>query len=306
MTIALDRIALIGFGEVGQILATDLLKTRSIKISVYDIAFDRADSAQRRAAEDIGVRMAASAAEAVRGAQLVISAVTAGAALDAARSVAGPIDPGAFVMDVNSVAPDTKRAVAAVIEESNGRFIEAAVMAPISPLRLRTPILLGGQHAEELRPALQAMGFATTFHSSEIGRASAVKMCRSIIIKGLEALMMESMLAARHYGVTDDVLTSLTETFPGRDTQKYAAYLMSRALLHGRRRSEEMLEVAATVEDSKLAATMSRPTAALQAWAAEQGRNLPSELLKNPQLSALLDALPDNAELESASREAVQ
>ena len=144
------------------------------------------------------------------------------------------------------------------------------------------------------------------FHSAEIGRASSVKMCRSIIIKGLEALMTESMLAARHYGVTDEVLASLAETFPGRDTPRLAGYMMSRALLHGRRRSEEMLEVAATIEDAGLKATMSRPTAALQAWAAELGKTLDPTLLDNPDLAAILNALPDNAHLAPGWREAAQ
>ncbi len=167
-------------------------------------------------------------------------------------------------------------------------------MAPVAPKRLKTPILLGGAHAEAAEPLLGALGFAAKFHSAEIGRASAVKMCRSIMIKGLEALMMECMMASDRYGVTEEVLASLTDTFPGRDPRKFAAYLMSRALLHGRRRSEEMLEVAATVEHAGLAATMSRPTAAVQAWAAEQAAKIDPAIFADPDLAEMLDLVtPD-------------
>lgn len=290
MATNLKPVALIGFGEVGQILAAELGKLGSVAVSAYDIAFARSGSPQLAAAERAGVRVAASPAEAVRGAELVISAVTAGSALAAAKSFASAVVPDAFVVDFNSVAPGTKRAIADSFAKG-GRYVEAAVMAPVPPKKLQTPILLGGPHAEAAEPVLRALGFAATFYSTELGRASSVKMCRSIIVKGLEALMMECVLASRHYGVTDEVLASLSETFPGRDVRKFAGYLTSRALLHGRRRSEEMIEVAATVEDAGLTATMSRPTAAMQAWSAEQAAGIDPAVLNRHDLAEMFDAL---------------
>lgn len=298
MSTNLIPVTLIGFGEVGQMLASELIKPGSVFISAYDIAFARPSSPQLAASRQAGIRIAPSPGDAVRGARLVISAVTAGAALEAARSFAGQIEPDAFIVDVNSVAPATKRAIADVFAKG-GRYVEAAVMAPVAPKRLQTPILLGGPHAAAAEPLLRALGFAARFHSPELGRASSVKMCRSIMIKGIEALMMECMLASRHYGVADEVLASLTGTFRDRNMRRFAAYLMSRTLRHGRRRSEEMLEVAATVEDAGLAATMSRPTAALQAWAAVQGANLDPALFESPDLVALFDVLPPNADMSA-------
>jgi 3-hydroxyisobutyrate dehydrogenase len=295
MATNLTPVTLIGFGEVGQMLASEMSRLGSVVISAYDIAFALPDSLQLAAARRAGVRIAPSAGDAVRGARLVISAVTAGAALEAARSFAGHVERDAFILDVNSVAPATKRSIADVFAKG-GRYVEAAVMAPVAPKKLQTPILLGGPHASEAEPLLAALGFAARFHSSEIGRASSVKMCRSIMVKGLEALMVECMLACDRYGVTDEVLASLTETFPGRDMHKFAGYLMSRALLHGRRRAEEMLEVAVTVEDAGLSATMSRPTAALQAWAARQAATIDPAVFKNPDLAEILDLLARDAE----------
>ena len=294
MATNLTRVTLIGFGEVGQMLAAELTRPGSVAISAYDTAFAVPGSPQLAAAGRAGVRMASSPGDAVRGARLVISAVTAGAALEAARSFAGEIEADAFILDVNSVAPATKRAIADVFARG-GRYVEAAVMAPVAPKRLQTPILLGGPHADAAEPVLAALGFAAKFHSAEIGRASSVKMCRSIMVKGIEALMVECMLACDHYGVTDEVLASLADMFPGRDLHKFAGYLISRTLLHGRRRSEEMLEVAATVEDAGLAATMSRPTAALQAWAARQGTKIDPALFDHPDLHTILDFMARNA-----------
>jgi 3-hydroxyisobutyrate dehydrogenase len=305
MSTNLTPVTLIGFGEVGQILASEMARLGSVVISAYDIAFARAGSPQLAAARQAGIRIAPSPGDAVRGAHLVISAVTAGAALDAARSFAGEVEPDAFILDMNSVAPATKRATADLFG-GGGRYVEAAVMAPVAPNRLRTPILLGGAHAHAAESLLGALGFDAKFHSAEIGRASSVKMCRSIMVKGLEALMVECMLACDRYGVTDEVLASLSETFPGRDMHKFAGYLVSRALLHGRRRAEEMLEAAATVEDAGLTPTMTRPTAAVQAWAAQQAAQIDPAVFEKPDLARILALLTPNAEGAAGGKTAAQ
>jgi hypothetical protein len=116
-------------------------------------------------------------------------------------------------------------------------------------------------------------------------------MCRSIMIKGLEALATECMLSARHYGVEQHVLASLADTLPHKDWPGLAHYVIGRALLHGRRRAEEMREVAHTVEETGLAPILSQAIAERQDWAFEQGRKLPPGILKEADLPELLDAL---------------
>ena len=155
-------------------------------------------------------------------------------------------------------------------------------MAPVPPQRLAVPILLGGSQAAELAGALNALGMNTVAIAREVGVASAVKMCRSIVIKGLEALALESLLAARHFGAEEQVLASLQRSFP--DMGWGAAlpdYLISRIAEHGRRRVEEMREVARTLEDVKLEPLMARATAARQEWLVEsmqaRGLNYQSE-----------------------------
>jgi 3-hydroxyisobutyrate dehydrogenase-like beta-hydroxyacid dehydrogenase len=286
-----STIALIGFGEVGQIFARGLSKAGVADLRTFDIAFAQPDTVQRRTAGELGVRACASAAEAVQGAELVISAVTAAATLEAVASVVHGLRTRAFFLDLNSAAPATKAAAAALIERAGGCYVEAAVMASVPPKGLRTPILLGGPHAAAFEPVATALGLAATFFSPVVGAASSVKMCRSVLIKGLEALSMECLLAARHYGVEREVLASLKDTFPNQDWIELARYMIGRSLQHGARRAEEMREVAKTVRDAGVEPLMSTATVERQAWAARSRAKVGNEAVAADELGILLDAI---------------
>jgi 3-hydroxyisobutyrate dehydrogenase-like beta-hydroxyacid dehydrogenase len=119
-----------------------------------------------------------------------------------------------------------------------------------------------------LEPILKELGFVATCASDQLGVASATKMCRSVIVKGLEAMLIESFTTARHFGVEDAMVASLRETFPGVDWEKQAAYFFERVILHGRRRAEEMREAAATVREAGLEPWSASGTAERQAWVA--------------------------------------
>jgi 3-hydroxyisobutyrate dehydrogenase len=289
----LGSIAIIGFGEVGGILARDLRAAGATRIAAFDIAFAAPDSPQSRAARGRGAAICASAAEAAGQADLVISSVTAGAALDAARAAGagGGLRHGPLFLDVNSVSPGTKREAASVVEEAGGRYVEAAVMTSVPPHGIRSPMLLGGPHAAEFVERAAPFGMRLTAFSPEIGAASSVKMCRSVMIKGLEALATECLLTARHYGVERQVLASLADTLPHEDWRRLARWMISRPLVHGRRRAEEMREVARTVREAGIEPILSAPTAVRQDWSSERGRELPPEVLAEGGLEALLDAI---------------
>lgn len=265
-TANLPRIALIGFGEAGGILGTDLA-AQGVAVSTYDrltLEPSTRSLLEARAAA-AGVRLAETTARAVEGATWVISAVTAGSALEVAREVAPALGPGQLFIDINSVAPNTKRAARELIEATGASYIDAAVMAPVPPKRLKTPILLGGAQAAALVSELTRLGFNVRAVSEEIGVASAIKMCRSIMIKGLEALTAESMATARRYGAEEEVLRSLHQSFPEmgwNDQQPH--YLISRIAEHGRRRAEEMEEVAKTAADVGVSPHMSQATVLAQ------------------------------------------
>jgi 3-hydroxyisobutyrate dehydrogenase-like beta-hydroxyacid dehydrogenase len=180
-----------------------------------------------------------------------------------------------------------KREAAEVVHRAGGRYVEAAVMSPFPPKRMATPILLGGPHAERMLPGLKALGLTgASFFSPEIGKASAAKMCRSVMVKGIEALLSESLLAARGYGVEETVLKSLDDLFPGPDWQKLARYMISRTIEHGARRAEEMREVARTVAEAGLEPHMSSAAAERQAWAPQF-----ASALSEQDLGEMLDAM---------------
>jgi 3-hydroxyisobutyrate dehydrogenase-like beta-hydroxyacid dehydrogenase len=193
--------------------------------------------------------------------------VTASSAADVAGKAAESLRAGQVLLDINSVSPARKLSNAALVEAAGADYVEAAVMAPVPPQRLRVPMLLGGKRAGVLAVELRNVGMNTTALSEQIGVASAVKMCRSIVIKGLEALTVESLLAARQFGAEREVLESLSGTFPSMGwTGQLPDYLISRAAEHGRRRAAEMREVARTLQDVDVEPVMALATAARQDW----------------------------------------
>ena len=287
----MTAIGIVGFGEVGSIFARDLHRTGLVsRITV----FDTADAARARA-NAAGYAVAGSAAEVGAQSDLVFIAVTAGSDLEAAQSLAGGLAAAPLVVDVNSVSPSTKQHAAQVIEAAGGRYVEAAVMTSVPPKGIASPMLLGGPHREALIEAGTPLGMKLTAYSAEIGVASSVKMCRSVMIKGLEALTTECMLAARHYGVEQAVLASLGDTLPHQDWPGLARYVISRALLHGKRRAEEMREVARTVEEAGIEPLLSRSIAERQDWAWARGQEMGAASLATSDLDALLDDLTDAA-----------
>jgi 3-hydroxyisobutyrate dehydrogenase-like beta-hydroxyacid dehydrogenase len=263
-------IGLVGYGEVGRILAEDLRARGVEKVLAYDIKFGTADDAPLLAhAAHTGVRPMTSHAFLAQAADLLISAVTADQTLAVAEASAPFLRPGAWFLDFNSASPGAKIKAAGLIDAAGGRYVEGAVMTSVPPYRIRVPLLLGGTHAAELAPLLNDLGFAAKVASEKLGVASATKMCRSVMIKGLEAMVIESFTAARAYGVEDGVIASLQETFPAIDWEKQGAYFFQRVIEHGRRRSEEVREVAATVREAGLTPWSAQGTAERQAWVAD-------------------------------------
>jgi 3-hydroxyisobutyrate dehydrogenase-like beta-hydroxyacid dehydrogenase len=261
-------IALIGYGEVGRILAEDLSGAGHALVG-FDLKLGTLPAMAEHAAK-LGVRTARDHAQAMEGAALVISAVTASQAVAVAEACAAAMAPGAFFLDVNSASPGAKIRAAEIVHRGAGRYVEGAVMTSVPPHRLRVPLLLGGPHAAELEPRLHELGFGgAKLASAQLGVASATKMCRSVTIKGLEAMVIESFTTARHYGVEDEVIASLVETFPGIDWETQAAYFFQRVIEHGRRRAEEVREVAVTVREAGLDPFSAAGTAERQAQIAD-------------------------------------
>jgi len=266
--IALRKAAVIGFGEAGSILGAGLVDA-GLEVSTYDILLDSANAqaAMIEKARTHKVRAAPDTASAITGADLVLSAVTASSSAQVALEAAKSLGVGQIFLDINSCSPATKRGNAQAVEHSGADYVEAAVMAPVPPQRMKVPMLLGGRRAAEVAAALRQLGMNATPIADRIGVASAVKMCRSVMIKGIEALAVESLLAARRFGAEQEVLASLNGTFPSMGwLESLQDYLVSRAAEHGRRRAAEMREVAATLQDVGVDPTMALATAVRQDW----------------------------------------
>ncbi|MGB8432680.1 MAG: DUF1932 domain-containing protein, partial [Burkholderiales bacterium] len=260
------RVGLIGYGEVGKIFAQALIERGAAWVGTYDILLNDAAKAptMRAHAEQAGVTALDSAAALLDRADAVISAVTASQTLAVATEASTSIRSGTWYLDVNSASPGTKAAAGRAIDGAGGRYVESAMMTSVPPYGIGVPMLLGGAHAQAAASLFAPLGFSMEVASDEIGVASAIKMCRSVFIKGLEAIVIESYAAARHYGVEDRVLASLAETFPTIDWEKQGAYLFSRVAQHGRRRAEEMREAAVTVREAGLDPLLAAATAARQ------------------------------------------
>jgi 3-hydroxyisobutyrate dehydrogenase-like beta-hydroxyacid dehydrogenase len=265
-----DRhVGIVGYGEVGRILAEDL-RVGGVRVTAFDVKLaGAAGDAMRGHAGERAVALAGSHAELAAQVDLIVSAVTASQAVPVAAACAAGVRPGAFFLDFNSASPGAKIRAAALIDAAGARYVEGAVMTSIAPYRIKVPLLLGGPSASALAPLLEAIGFAPKVASEKLGVASATKMCRSVMIKGLEAMLIESFTTARAYGVEDALIASLHETFPGIDWERQGAYFFQRVIAHGRRRSEEVREVAETVREAGLEPWSAAGTAERQAWIAD-------------------------------------
>ena len=265
-------IAFIGFGEAGQAIASGLREAGIESLAAWDILFPVADGAKlKAAAAAIGLRCAGSAAEAVRGADAVISAVTAASSVEAAQSVKAHVTGQPFFLDINSVSPGRKQETAKLLGEA-ARYIDVAVLAPIHPARHQTPMLLAGPHAATIAPVMGALGMRVTVTGGEIGAAAAIKMVRSVMIKGIEALTLECFLAAARAGVVDEVAASMKNNYPGLDWTKVVPYNLERMASHGERRAAEMEESADTLRELGVEPLMTMATVRRQREMGQIGR----------------------------------
>lgn len=249
MTRNTPRLCFIGFGEAGQAFAAGLRGAGVTTMAAWDILFPQPEGARLRAAgEEIGVRLGTSAADAITGSDIVIAAVTAASSLEAAQQAKPHLEPEQFYLDINSVSPGRKQATDRHLA-GNARYVDVAVMAPVHPARHQTPVLLAGPHAEAIQSVMQELGMKPSVAGPEIGQAAAIKMVRSVMIKGMEALTAECFLAATRAGVEPQIIASLSKSFPTLDWPKIVAYNLERMANHGTRRAAEMEEVADTLRE---------------------------------------------------------
>jgi 3-hydroxyisobutyrate dehydrogenase-like beta-hydroxyacid dehydrogenase len=252
-------IGFIGFGEAGSTIARGLRSAGVERIAAYDITPKTSDIVT---IVDSPEALAASA-------DIIFSAVTSSSALDAANQNAPFLTSRHTYADINSVSPGLKQDIDRVVSATGARFVEVAVMAPVSPYGHKVPMLLGGANATAFAETMRPFGMRMEIlEGAKVGSAAAVKMCRSIVVKGIEALLFECVMAATTFDADDLVFASLRETWPGIDWKKLADYTSGRVVVHGERRAREMEEVAETLKAIGIDPIMAEATARRQDWSA--------------------------------------
>ena len=266
------RVGFIGFGEAGSTIAGGLRTAGVCDLFAFDINADapRFGPLIQQRAEQSGTILVDSSAALAREADVLFSTVTSSAAVDAANQTAPFLEPSHCYADLNSVSPAVKQTIAKIIASSGARFVEVAVMAPVAPYAHRVPMIAGGPDAKIFADAVTPLGMRVeVLEGAAIGSAAAVKMCRSIVVKGLEALMCECVLGATRYEADEYVFASLNESFPGIDWKALADYMVGRVVVHGERRAREMEEVSETLRAIGIEPIMSEAAARRQDWSAQ-------------------------------------
>ncbi|MCZ8375630.1 MAG: DUF1932 domain-containing protein [Beijerinckiaceae bacterium] len=257
------RLAFIGYGEVGQLFGRQFAQQSGTAVSAYDLKMRDPAQAEtlKSIAERDGVRLAGSAAAAAQDADIVFSAVTASSTRDVAEEALGYLGEYQVLFDLNSASPQTKAGCGEALARRGLGYVEGAVMAPVAEPGIRVSILAGGAQAMSVAERLNPRGMAIRVVSETIGRASATKLCRSIMIKGIEALIIDSARASAAWGVSDDVFASLGATFPGQDWAHLARLMDGRVARHGIRRAAEMREAAQMLAELGLSPSLSEAIA---------------------------------------------
>lgn len=272
------KIVFIGMGEAGSAIVTGWGASRAAQITAFDIKIENPATADeiRSRCHSLGIRCCETVGQALEGADIVISVVTADQAICAAELAVSGLDQGTIWCDFNSCAPSSKRVAEELVENAGGRYVDVAVMAPVHPKLNLVPLLLSGPHAVETAQILAELPMSPRVVEGPIGAASSIKMIRSIMVKGLEALTAECALAAVAAGVDEEVLSSLQKSHPDTDWDAQMAYNFERSIVHGNRRAAEMEEVAKTIEELGLPSEMTQATISWQRRIANAGIAAPT------------------------------
>ena len=240
------KIGLIGYGEAGSLIAGGLATKAGAEVWVVDplLASDEGRRAKAAAAQ---VNVARDVAELAAKVDVILSTVTAAVAVRVAEGAAAHLGTRHAYVDLNSVSPETKKKIGEIAGRSGAKFVEGAIMTNVAKKQHQVPIFVCGPGAEAFTGHANALGMAVESLGPELGRASATKMFRSIMVKGMEALFLECLLASSEYGVGDKVLQMVQEGYPGMDWKALANNLVGRTAEHGARRADEMKEVAVTL-----------------------------------------------------------
>ena len=244
----------LGFGEVGYFMSDGLKKAGFGRIVAYDKAYtDKGPFAAtiRSRADRAGVELFVSLSEMLGCADVIVSAVPAKFAPSAAEDVLAFPPEIELYVDVTTVKPSEKQHMEDRFAEKNIKFVDGAMLGPLPNYGHKVPMLASGQGAEKWASLMTPFGMKITPIPGHAGSASSIKLVRSVFMKGLEALLVETFLFARKSGAEKVVLDSLAETLkvPFQNT---ASRMISADLVHAERRAFEVGESVELMKEMKI------------------------------------------------------
>jgi 3-hydroxyisobutyrate dehydrogenase-like beta-hydroxyacid dehydrogenase len=233
------RWGLVGFGEAGRAIG-GAVAASGIDLAVHDRVL--LDPERGPAVREAIIAAGATPVEdlaAFGDRDVVLSLVTPATAVPAAEGCAPHVRDGALYVDLNSTAPGDKLEVAAALP--GVRVVDGVMTGGGITLDAhRIPISLAGPDAAEAAGLLNGAGLNAAVVGDEIGSAAALKMLRSVVVKGMEGLWVEALVAARERGVVEPLMAMIEETLDRYTTRDFATMLVTTHVAHAGRRQVEV------------------------------------------------------------------
>lgn len=229
------RIAILGWGEAGSAIGSDLIGAGS-DVRAFDPKAPVPAAAQPRKSE----------ADAVRDADIVLS-INSGHDAPVALDHALPsLSPQTIWADLNAAAPSLK--VSLTVAAPRDSVVDVAIMAPVPGKGLRVPMVASGPGAATFAATLNAMGGNVSVLDGPVGAASSRKLLRSVFYKGLAAAVVEALAGGRAAGCEDWLRDNISAELAAFDSVTIKR-LVDGTFQHARRRSDEMAAASQQLRD---------------------------------------------------------
>lgn len=254
------KIGFLGFGEAAFNIACGLNQSRQHDILIYDAMQDHPIMGQlvQKRIEESGVVRKNSPEEVVDGVDLVFAAVPSSNTVQLCQTISGKLREGQFYVDVSASTPDVKKTVWEFVKPSGALFVDAAMMGSLPQKKHEVPIVASGNGAEQFREMMTPCGMQITCISEVPGAASAIKLVRSIYMKGIAALMIETLQGADAYDVADEVIHSISSSMDNIPFEDHLNRLVVGTAIHAARRGKELSGSEQLLEERGLNACMVR------------------------------------------------
>lgn len=259
---SIPSIGFIGFGEAAFYISDGLISDGIQHVHAFDIMANDPVVGQviKVRANSANVNLASSLSELIESSNVIFCATSAKYALAIAKEAASFVRKKQHYVDLNSASPKVKKEIASVIGGSGALFVDAAVMEVVPPYRHKVPISVSGEGAFTFATLVEPYGMNITVINDQPGSASAMKMTRSIFMKGFTALLTETLIAAYKTGIDKEIMASIKNTLSNHPLEELVNLLMTRTAIHAERRVSEMEEVISTLKEMKLDYSISQAT----------------------------------------------